>query len=216
MTVPEVADVVSMSGASAVTSTVCVTAPTSSCTSICLLSATWSVMPVRSAVLKPAAATEKLYRPGNRKRTVQLHWALVRVCCLTPVSAETTTISASGTVAPWGSKTAPPRVARTSCARAGIPAAQRKATMGSSESTAFLDMWGPSRFVLADVCELPFILHADVAQMILPGGLVRRAAAQETIDSQVDQRLGAPAHHAVMCARRDADEVAGLYGKTRA
>ena len=55
ITVPEVPDVVSMSGTSAVTSTDCVVAPISSRLSICLLSPAWSSMAECSMTLNPGA-----------------------------------------------------------------------------------------------------------------------------------------------------------------
>src|SRR5439155_387169 len=59
MTVPDVAEVVSMSGVPELTSTLSVAAPTSSWTSISLSSAVCSVTPPRSAVLNPGAFTVK-------------------------------------------------------------------------------------------------------------------------------------------------------------
>ena len=59
MTVPDVAEVVSIRAASAVTSTDCVIAPTSSTTSSCLMSAACRVRPSRIMVLNPGRETEK-------------------------------------------------------------------------------------------------------------------------------------------------------------
>jgi sorbitol-specific phosphotransferase system component IIBC len=60
MTVPEVAEVVSISSAEAVTEILSAIAPTSRPTSICFMSAVCSVTPFRSAVLKPGAVMMKL------------------------------------------------------------------------------------------------------------------------------------------------------------
>src|SRR5437879_9923925 len=63
MTVPDVAEVVSMSGVPELTSTLSVAAPTSSWTSISLSSAVCSVTPPRSAVLRSEEHTSELQSP---------------------------------------------------------------------------------------------------------------------------------------------------------
>src|SRR5262249_27265026 len=151
-----------MSGASAVTVTCVLVAPSSSVVSICLLSEVCSRMPLRSAVLNPAAVICTLYRPGVRNLTIQFPWLLVLVSWRTLVSSEITTTSAAGTTAPCPSRTRPLSVARVSCAERGGRARHSKRAVATKEKNRLtLAPWRPPDGGLYqnDVCAQSNTMH---------------------------------------------------------